>query len=122
MSPKLDKRSARLRRHRRVRKKVFGTPERPRLCVFKSIKHIYAQIIDDENGLTLVSASTLSSDLRDKTSGGSNTEAAKAVGEVIGRKAVEKDITNVVFDRGGYLYHGKVKALAEAAREAGLSF
>ena len=122
MSPKLDKRSARLRRHRRVRKKVFGTPERPRLCVSKSIKHIYAQIIDDENGLTLVSASTLSSDLRDKTSGGSNTEAAKAVGEVIGRKAVEKDITNVVFDRGGYLYHGKVKALAEAAREAGLSF
>ena len=122
MSPKLDKRSARLKRHRRVRKKVSGTPERPRLCVFKSIKHIYAQIIDDENGLTLVSASTLSPDLRDKISGGSNTEAAKAIGEVIGKKAVEKDITNVVFDRGGYLYHGRVKALAEAAREAGLSF
>ena len=122
MSPKLDRRSARLRRHRRVRKRVFGTPERPRLCVFKSIKHIYAQIIDDENGLTLVSASTLSSDLRDEISGGSNVEAAKAVGEVIGRKAVEKDITSVVFDRGGYLYHGKVKALAEAARKAGLSF
>jgi large subunit ribosomal protein L18 len=122
LSPKLDKRSARLKRHRRVRKKVFGTPERPRLCVFKSIKHIYAQIIDDENGLTLVSASTLSSDLRGKISGGSNTEAAKAIGELIGRKAVEKDITNVVFDRSGYLYHGKVKALAEAAREAGLSF
>jgi large subunit ribosomal protein L18 len=122
LSPKLDKRSARFRRHRRVRKKVFGTPERPRLCVFKSIKHIYAQIIDDENGLTLVTASTLSSDLRAKISGGNNAEAAKAVGEVIGRKAVEKDITNVVFDRGGYLYHGRVKALAEAAREAGLSF
>jgi large subunit ribosomal protein L18 len=122
LSPKLDKRSARLKRHRRVRKKVFGTPERPRLCVFKSIKHIYAQIIDDENGLTLVSASTLSSDLRDEISGGNNAEAAKAVGEVIGRKAVEKDITSVVFDRGGYVYHGKVKALAEAAREAGLSF
>jgi large subunit ribosomal protein L18 len=122
LSPKLDKRSARIKRHRRVRKKVFGTTERPRLCVFKSIKHIYAQIIDDENGLTLVSASTLSPDLRDKISGGSNTGAAKAVGEVIGRKAVEKDIVNVVFDRGGYLYHGKVKALAEAAREAGLSF
>ena len=122
MSPKLDKRSARFRRHRRVRKKVSGTPERPRLCVFKSIKHIYAQIIDDENGLTLVSASTLSPDLRDKISGGSNTEAAKAIGELIGKKAVEKDITNVVFDRGGYLYHGRVKALAEAAREAGLSF
>ena len=122
MSPKLDKRSARLRRHRRVRKRVFGTPERPRLCVFKSIKHIYAQIIDDENGLTLVSASTLSSDLRDEISGGNNVGAAEAVGEVIGRKAVEKDITSVVFDRGGYLYHGKVKALAEAARKAGLSF
>ncbi len=122
MSPKLDKRSARLKRHRRVRKKVFGTPERPRLCVFKSIKHIYAQIIDDENGHTLVSASTLSSDVRDKIPGGNNAEAAKAVGEVIGRKALEKDITSVVFDRGGYLYHGKVEALAEAARKAGLSF
>lgn len=122
MSPKLDKRSARLRRHRRVRKRVFGTPERPRLCVFKSVKHVYAQIIDDENGLTLVSASTLSPDLRDEISGGNNAEAAKAVGKMIGRKAVEKDITSVVFDRGGYLYHGKVKALAEAAREAGLSF
>jgi large subunit ribosomal protein L18 len=122
LSPKLDKRSARIKRHRRVRKKVFGTTERPRLCVFKSIKHIYAQIIDDENGLTLASASTLSSDVRDKISGGNNAEAAKAVGEVIGKKAVEKDITKVVFDRGGYLYHGKVKALAEAAREAGLNF
>jgi len=122
LSPKLDKRSARLRRHRRVRKRLSGVPERPRLCVFKSIKHIYAQIIDDENGVTLLAASTLSSDVRDKVSGSGNTEAAKAVGEAIGRKAIEKNITKVVFDRGGYLYHGRVKALAEAAREAGLQF
>ena len=101
---------------------MFGMPERPRLSVFKSLKHIYAQIIDDQNGVTLVSASTLSSDIRDKITGGSNVEAAKAVGVEIGRRAVEKNITKVVFDRGGYLYHGKVKALAEAAREAGLEF
>jgi len=122
LSPKLDRMSARLRRHKRVRKKVFGTPERPRMSVFKSIKHIYAQVIDDESGTTLVSASTLSPDVRDKIAGRSNIEAAKAVGEAIGRKAIEKNITTVVFDRGGYLYHGKVKALAEAAREAGLRF
>jgi large subunit ribosomal protein L18 len=90
--------------------------------VFKSLKHIYAQIIDDQNGVTLVSASTLSSDVRDKITGGSNIETAKAVGEEIGRKAIEKDISEVVFDRSGYLYHGKVKALADAAREAGLKF
>ncbi len=122
MSPKLDKRSARLKRHRRVRKKIFGTTGRPRLCVFRSLKHIYVQIIDDENGHTLVSASTLSSDVRDKISGGNNIDTAKALGEVIGKKALEKDITDVVFDRGGYRYHGKIRALAEAAREAGLSF
>jgi len=122
LSPKLDRRSARLRRHRRVRKKVFGTPERPRLSVFKSIKHVYAQIIDDENATTLVSVSTLSPDVRSETSGSNSVEAARAVGEAIGRKAVEKDITSVVFDRAGYLYHGKVKALAEAARNAGLRF
>jgi large subunit ribosomal protein L18 len=122
LSPKLDRRSARLRRHRRVRKKVFGTPERPRLSVFKSIKHVYAQIVDDENTTTLVSASTLSPDVRSKISGSNSVEAARAVGEAIGKKAVEKDITSVVFDRAGYLYHGKVKALAEAARKAGLTF
>ena len=122
MSPKLDKKSARLRRHRRVRKKSIGTPERPRLSVFKSSKHIYAQIIDDQNGVTLVSASTLSADVREKITGGSNIETAKAVGEEIGRKAIEKEISEVVFDRSGYLYHGKVKALADAAREAGLKF
>jgi large subunit ribosomal protein L18 len=122
LSPKLDRKSARLRRHRRVRKRVFGVPECPRLSVFKSTKHIYAQIIDDEDGTTLVSASTLSPDVRDRISGISNMETAEAVGEAIGRKAMEKNITRVVFDRGGYLYHGKVKALAEAARKAGLVF
>ena len=122
MSPKLDRRSARLRRHRRVRKRVFGTPERPRLIVFRSIKHIYAQVIDDQNGNTLVSASTLTKDVRGKIPGGNNIEAAKLVGQEIGRMATEKNITKVVFDRGGYLYHGRLKALAEAAREAGLEF
>lgn len=122
MSPKLDKRSARLRRHKRVKKKVFGVSERPRLVVYKSIKHIYAQIVNDQNSTTLVSASTLSPDVRDKISGGNNIETAKIVGEAIGKKAIENNITNVVFDRGGYLYHGKIKALAESAREAGLKF
>ena len=122
LSSKLDRGSARLRRHERVRRKVFGTPERPRLSVFKSINHIYAQIVDDQNGTTLVSVSTLSPAVRDRIAGSSNAEAAKAVGEAIGRKAIEKNITTVVFDRGGYLYHGRVKALADAAREAGLRF
>ena len=122
MSSKLDKRSAYLRRHRRVRKKVSGTSERPRLNVFRSIKHIYAQVIDDQSGRTLVSASTLSPDIRDKVAGRNNINVAKTVGEMIGKAAIEKNITNVVFDRGGYLYHGRVKALAEAAREAGLKF
>jgi len=100
---------------------VFGTSEQPRLSVYKSIKHIYVQVIDDKNGVTLAAASTLASDVRDKVSG-NNIEAAKLVGNEIGKKAVEKNITNVVFDRGGYRYHGKLKALAEAAREAGLKF
>ncbi len=122
MSPKLSRESARLRRHGRVKKKVFGIPERPRLSVFKSLKHIYVQIIDDQNGTTLVAVSTLSPDVRDKVTGGNNIETAKLVGTEIGRRATEKNITKVVFDRGGYLYHGRVKALAEAAREAGLEF
>ena len=121
MSPKLDRKPARLRRHRRIRKKVFGASERPRFCVSKSIKHIYAQIIDDQNGITLVSASTLSPEVRDKITG-NNIESAKVVGAEIGRKALENSITRVVFDRGGYLKHGKLKAIAEAAREAGLEF
>ena len=122
MSPNLSRETARLKRHRRVRKKAFGVSERPRLSVFRSIKHIYAQIIDDQNGVTLAAASTLSPDVRDKVTGGNNIETAKLVGAEIGKRAIEKDIKKVVFDRGGYVYHGKVKALAEAAREAGLEF
>ncbi len=113
---------ARKRRHIRVRKKVFGTPERPRLNVFRSLNHIYAQIIDDEHGVTLVAASTIDRALRDKIKGLSKTEQARRVGELVAQRALEKGITEVVFDRGGYKYHGRVKALAEASREAGLKF
>jgi large subunit ribosomal protein L18 len=113
---------ARKARHKRVRKKIMGTPERPRLNVFRSLKHIYAQIIDDYAGRTLVAASTLDRELRDKIRYGGNIEAAKQVGALIAKRALEKGIKKVVFDRGGYLYHGRVKALAEAAREGGLEF
>jgi len=124
MAKKLKTRSDfRKRRHLRVRKKVFGTPERPRLCVFRSAKHIYAQIIDDIAGRTLVSASTLSPDVKKQLTGyPGNIESAKVVGKVIGRKAIDMGIKKVVFDRGGFLYHGRVKALADAAREEGLEF
>lgn len=108
-------------KHKRVRKKVFGTAETPRLCVYKSLNHIYAQIIDDERGVTLVAASTLDKDLRGLAST-RDTEAAKKVGEAIAEKALAKGITRVVFDRSGYKYHGKVAALADAAREKGLIF
>ncbi|MBO8158055.1 50S ribosomal protein L18 [Thermosyntropha sp.] len=108
-------------KHRRVRKKVSGTAETPRLCVYKSLNHIYAQIIDDERGVTLVSASTLDKDLRGLPSK-TNIEAAKMVGASIAEKALAKGITSVVFDRSGYKYHGKVAALADAAREKGLNF
>jgi large subunit ribosomal protein L18 len=118
-----NRREARLRRHTRLRIKVSGTPERPRLSVFRSLHHIYAQIIDDTKGLTLVSASTVEPELRQKVGGkGGNIEAAKAVGAVIAQKALEKGITKVVFDRGGQIYHGRVKALAASARESGLEF
>jgi large subunit ribosomal protein L18 len=117
-----DRKNARIRRHIRVRKKIFGVPERPRLSVFRSIKNIYAQIIDDQNGVTLVTMSTLSPEIREKVSGVNNIQAAKVVGEAIGKKALDNNITKVVFDRSGYIYHGKVKALADAAREAGLQF
>ncbi len=117
---------ARLRRKRRVRKKIFGTPERPRLSVFRSCKHIYAQIIDDVSGRTLVAASSLTPQIREKLAelkkDGGKTAVAKAVGELIGKRALEAGITKVVFDRGGYKYHGRVKALAEGARAAGLEF
>ncbi|MEC1259893.1 50S ribosomal protein L18 [Bacillus swezeyi] len=120
MITKTSKNAARLKRHARVRAKLSGTPERPRLNVFRSNKHIYAQVIDDVNGVTLVSASTLDKDFNAESNG--DTSAAAKVGELVAKRASEKGITNVVFDRGGYLYHGRVKALADAAREAGLEF
>uniref|UniRef100_A0A7V3YK56 Large ribosomal subunit protein uL18 n=1 Tax=Candidatus Caldatribacterium californiense TaxID=1454726 RepID=A0A7V3YK56_9BACT len=120
ISEKRGKWERRIRRHRRVRKKVRGTAERPRLSVFRSLKHIYAQIINDEEGRTLVAASSLSPEIRGMQ--GTKTDIARAVGRLVAQKALEKGITKVVFDRGGYKYHGRVKALAEGAREAGLLF
>ncbi|MFR1709147.1 MAG: 50S ribosomal protein L18 [Clostridium sp.] len=120
MFKKADRKLSRERRHLRVRKKVHGTAERPRLAVFRSEKNIYAQIIDDVAGRTLVAASSLDKDFSLKV--GSNKEAAKLVGEAVAKKAIEAGITEVVFDRGGYVYHGRVQMLAEGAREAGLKF
>lgn len=110
------------RRHNRVRKTVSGTLERPRLNVFRSDKHIYAQVIDDLAGETLAQASTIDTELRAEVEGKSKTERAKMVGELVAKRAQDKGIKKVVFDRGGYQYHGRVKALADAAREAGLEF
>ncbi|MHC4479433.1 MAG: 50S ribosomal protein L18 [Planctomycetota bacterium] len=110
------KRQLRRRRHRRVRTKVAGTPERPRLCVFRSNKHIYAQVVDDWNQRTLLSCSSLSPEIRGETERGSTVEGARKVGELVGSKCLEQGISAVVFDRGGYRYHGRVKALAEAVR------
>jgi large subunit ribosomal protein L18 len=120
MITKPDKNAARKKRHARVRRNLSGTAERPRLNVFRSSKHIYAQLIDDVNGVTLVSASTIDNELG--IDNGGNVEAAKQVGELVAKRAIEKGYKEVVFDRGGYLYHGRVKTLAEAAREAGLQF
>jgi len=117
-----DRKVLRQKRRLRVRKKAVGTPERPRLNVFRSLRHIYAQIVDDTRGETLVSASTLSPELRGGSAGKGNREAAAAVGKLIAEKALQKGIKKVVFDRAGYLYHGRVKTLAEAARENGLEF
>ena len=114
--------AARLKRQARVRKKVLGTGERPRLCVFRSVAHIYAQIIDDEKGTTLVSLSTLSPSLKDNLGGLKKAEAAKAVGKAIAEAAKSQGCQKVVFDRNGFLYHGRVKAMAEGAREGGLEF
>jgi len=122
MINKPNRNEIRLRKHLRVRKKIKGTPERPRLAVFRSLNHIYAQIIDDSAGNTLVAASTLDASLKGKVEFGANKEAAKEVGKLIAVKASQKGIKQVVFDRGGYLYHGRIKELAEAAREAGLEF
>lgn len=112
----------RKRKHLRVRKKVFGTPERPRLSVYKSLNHIYAQVIDDTKGKTLAAASTLSPEIRGEVKGKKNVAAAQMVGRLIAKKALERGIKKVVFDRGGYLYHGRIAALADAAREQGLDF
>ncbi len=118
-----DNRLARLKRKKRVRKKIEGQPDRPRLTVFKSARHIYAQIIDDSVRRTLVTTSTISKDLKSKKKGISgNIKGATLVGETIGKKGVKKGITEVVFDRNGFLFHGRVKALADAARENGLKF
>lgn len=119
MVTKPDSNKARLKRHARVRSKISGTPERPRLNVFRSSKHIYAQLIDDVNGVTLASASTMEKDF---TEYGGNKEAAKKVGQLIGARALEKGIQEVVFDRGGYVYQGRIKELADGARESGLKF
>lgn len=113
---------ARQRRHHRIRRTVIGTPERPRLSVFRSNEHIYAQVIDDTKHHTLVAASTLESDLKSTLSSGANSSAATEVGKLVAQRSLAAGITKVVFDRGGNLYHGRVKALAEAAREAGLDF
>ena len=122
MIGRIDKNKIRKRKHVRVRKKISGTSECPRLCVYRSNAHIYAQIIDDEAQTTLASASTLDKEIKGSVSVGSNIEAAKAVGTLIAERAAAKEIKVVVFDRGGYLYHGRVQALADAAREAGLEF
>ena len=114
----MSRNDVRKKRHARVRNKISGTPECPRLNVFRSSSHIHAQIIDDVNGVTLVSASSVDM----KLANGGNVEAAAQVGKAVAERALEKKIENVVFDRGGYIYHGRVKALAEAAREAGLKF
>ena len=113
---------ARIRRKKRIRKRVFGTAEKPRLSVFRSLNHIYVQAIDDRTGATLFSTSTLDQEVKEKTKKTGNRDAAKAVGEVLARKCKEKGIEAAVFDRSGYIYHGRIKALAEAARAAGLKF
>ncbi len=122
MRIKNKKKANRIRRHFRLRKKISGTPERPRLAVFRSEKHIYVQLIDDTRGNTLCASSTISSDLKDSLEKTWNKDAAKKIGEDIAKKAKEAGIERVVFDRGGFKYHGRIKALADGAREAGLKF
>jgi large subunit ribosomal protein L18 len=124
MIPQISKDNVRRRVHTRIRKKMQGTDERPRLNVYRSLNHIYAQVIDDGKGVTLVSASTTSGnkESKSKKKTGGNLASAKEVGKLIAQRAQEKGVMKVVFDRGGYLYHGRIKALAEAAREAGLEF
>jgi large subunit ribosomal protein L18 len=119
MTPRM---SARLKRKRRIRKKISGNASRPRLSVFRSARHIYAQLVDDRQGVTLVAASSLSPEVREKLAGLKKTERAKEVGRLLAEKARQKGIESVVFDRDGFLYHGRVKAVADSARENGLSF
>lgn len=119
---KRTRRQSKQRRHRRIRGKVFGSTQRPRLAVFRSHQHIYAQVIDDTSHQTLVAASTIESDVKSRLTSGGTCDASKEVGKLIATRAQEKGVKQVVFDRGGNLYHGRIKALAEAAREAGLSF
>ncbi|TDL60773.1 50S ribosomal protein L18 [Paenibacillus amylolyticus] len=122
MITKPDKNKARLKRHLRVRKKIQGTAARPRLNVFRSGKHMYAQIIDDVAGVTIASASTVDKELSPDIKNGASVESARKVGELVAKRAKDKGVSNIVFDRSGYLYHGRIAALAEAAREAGLEF
>ena len=122
MITKKDKNVARKVRHARVRRKVSGTAERPRLCVYRSLNHIYVQIIDDQNGTTLVAASTLDPDIKGQIADKTKKEAAKIVGEAAAKKALDKGIKQVVFDRSGYIYHGRILEVAAGAREAGLEF
>jgi large subunit ribosomal protein L18 len=121
-SLKSSKNAIRVKRHWRLRKHINGTAERPRLNVFRSLSNIYAQVIDDLNGVTLVSASSLDQEIKSQNISGGNADGAKLVGALVAKRAIEKGITTVVFDRGGYIYHGRVAALADAAREAGLKF
>jgi len=119
---KADARLARKRRHTRIRAELSGTPMRPRLCVFRSLKHIYAQVIDDGTGYTLVSASSLGPEIKEKAAGKKKKESAELVGSLVAQRALSKGVSRVAFDRGGYKYHGRVRALAEAARKVGLDF
>jgi large subunit ribosomal protein L18 len=119
---KMSRNDARKKRHARVRARVSGTSTCPRLCVFRSLKHVYAQLIDDESGHTMVFASSLEKEIGDKVSNKGNCQAARLVGDLIAKRALEAGVNEVVFDRNGYIYHGVVKSLAEGAREAGLSF
>ena len=122
MIKKTDRKEVRAKKRKRVRKKVYGTAERPRLSVFRSLNHIYAQVINDDLGVTIVAASSLDPEFKTAELSGGNVEGAKKVGELIGKRALEKGISNVVFDRGGNIYHGRIAAVAEGAREAGLNF
>lgn len=121
MITKLNRKSTRLKRHRRIRRRIWGSPERPRLCIYRSNRHIYAQVVDDSKSATIVSASTLDPELKKTCEKTWNKDSAKSVGELIAKRAIEKGVKFVVFDRGGYIYHGRIASVAEGAREAGLN-